>query len=249
MKYIRLLLPLCLCLLLTTTAQGQRHRGSRYSRQVIRAFPVLGATASQMRGDELRGFKKWGFTAGVGAEVSLGREELWALTVEADFSQRGAANRTYDPYVLLDMTLNYVDIPLMVHFTDPYGGITIGAGLSYSRLVQQPHGTILYRPNVFIPDTSDLTFLRNDLCFALDARFPLWKSLYLDVRWQHSLFPVKHAWKFTEYHSETEGGIEQKEHEVYNSSLSLRLLYKFGDDKRTSHKKAPLKKNSKNRRR
>ncbi|MBQ7061979.1 MAG: hypothetical protein IJM88_01640 [Bacteroidales bacterium] len=245
MRKLTLLLPLLLYLLIAPDAQSQRRRGSRYSRQIIRAYPTLGATASQIRGDELRGFRKWGFTGGVGAEVGLTSNGRWAFTVEADFSQRGAYNNSGDPYSIFGLTLNYVDIPLTVHFTDPYGGITIGAGLVYSRLVQQPHGEMRYSPAYFVPDTSNMTFLRNDLAFALDMRFPIWRSLYFCLRWQHSLIPVKKDWQFTEYRNATETGKVTWSNDLYNSSISVRLLYKFGDDNRSHKKKATKHSNTK----
>ena len=135
----KILFLLALIVVNTGIVNAQR----RNSRQVIRAYPSLGSTVSQIRGDELRGFRKWGFTAGVGAMVDLTENNMWHLSMEADFSQRGAFNNTHDPYALFNFTLNYVDIPLTLHFTDPIGGITIGLGPVYSRVVQQPHGLIL----------------------------------------------------------------------------------------------------------
>lgn len=219
---------LTLLLLLTTaTTQAQRRQNS----QVIRAYPVLGATASQIRGDELRGFRKWGFTAGVGAIVDLTSNGQWQMSMEADFSQRGAFNNTHDPYSIFNFTMNYVDIPLSVHFTDPYGGMTFGLGLVYGRLVQQPHGLIIYQPGYFEPDTSDMRFLKNDLSAAFDVRFPIWRGLTLNIRYQLSLFPIKRNWSFTGQHHVGEREITTWQNNLYNSSLSLRLLYVFGDDR------------------
>lgn len=205
-------------------AQRRHSKGATF-----RAYPVAGATASQIRGDELRGFKKWGFTAGVGAMVSLSDNGLWNLSVEADYSQRGAFNNTNDPYSLIDFTLNYVDIPVLVHFTDPYGGITIGAGLNYSRLVRQPHGKIFYAPTYFVPDTGDMSFLKNDLAAVIDMRIPVWRGLTIDIRYQHSIFPVKRDWHFTEYSTNE---TFTWSNDLYNSSVSLRILYVFGEQPR-----------------
>ena len=211
--------------LLTVQAEGQR----RYTRQVIHAYPTVGATVSQMRGDELRGFDKWGFSAGVGAQVDLWDDDRWHLSIEADFSQRGAYNNTSTPYALFQFTMNYVDIPLTAHYTDPYGGVTFGLGLVYSRLVQQPHGLMVYRENYFVPDTSDMSFLKNDLSAALDIRIPVWRGLTLNFRYQHSLFPVKRDWGFWGYRNEGDRDPQSWSNNCYNSSISLRVLYLFGD--------------------
>lgn len=223
-------------------AAAQRHHKSR---QIIKAYPAIGFTTSQMRGDELRGFKKWGLDAGVGAMISLVDDDMWQLSVEADFAQRGAFNNTGDPYSLTGFTLNYVDIPLSFHFTDPYGGMTFGIGLNYSRLVQEPHGEIDH-PSYFIPDTSDMTFLKNDIAFLIDFRLPIWQGLMMDIRFQHSIFPIKKAWQFTEISNNYEGGSKTWANNVYNSSLSFRLIYVFGDQPK--HNKYNKKKKYKKRR-
>lgn len=203
----------------------------RRNATVIHAYPVVGITFSQIEGDELKGFEKIGFTAGVGAQVNLDRDRLFAASIEATFSQRGAQHRGADPYYLRGLTLNYVDIPLMIHFTDPIGGLTIGAGLGYSRLVQQPHGEMGYKDTYFIPDTSDMSFLRNDLSIIGDIRFTLWRGLKLNFRYQYSLIPVKKSWGFTEYTSASHA--ETWTNDCYNSSISVRLLYVFGDESKS----------------
>ncbi len=221
------ILLLVVTLLSANDLQAQRRR----NRSIFHAYPVVGATASQMRGDELRGFKKWGFTAGVGSTLSISDNDNWKLSLEADFSQRGAFNNTNDPYSLYDFTLNYVDIPLTLHFTDPIGGITIGAGLVYSRLVQQPHGEVVYLPNYFVPDDSDMSFLKNDFAAAIDLRFPIWKGLTFNLRYQHSLIPIKKQWSFTEYGQMFSGGSDTWSNDIYNSSVSVRIMYVFGEQK------------------
>ena len=110
---------LFLITILLIVSDLQAQRGRNRGRQVFKAYPAFGTTGAQLEGDELRGFKKWGITAGVGAMLSLDRDNMWHASIEADFSQRGAQNKTHDPYRLLDFTMNYVDRPLTIHFTDP----------------------------------------------------------------------------------------------------------------------------------
>ena len=193
--------------------------------QRIHGFVSTGATLSQIEGDELKSYSKWGVTAGVGAIAGLDRHETWNLSVEALFSQRGSYNGTGDPFSL-SLRLDYVDIPLMVHFRDPWGGMLLGLGLCYSRLVQQPHGIMKYNPNYFIPDTTDMTFLSNDLSAVADIRFPIWRGLMLNIRWHYSLIPVKRNWQFTELRGD--GTIkDQWENDCYNNSLTFRLIWQF----------------------
>lgn len=215
-------------LLLAVGAQAQR----RGSDQVIQAYPALGLTTAQIEGDELKGFNKWGFTAGVGAKINLGRSELLKLSVEAAFAQRGSFNNSELPY-RLGLCLNYVDIPVMLHFTDPYGGMTIGAGLDYGRLVQQPHGLMEF-PDSFVPDTANMTFLRNDLSFVIGLQFTVWRGLKFDVRYQQSILPVKKDMQFDTIALNHEHCVYTND--LYNQSVSVRLIYVLGDD---GHKPKP----------
>lgn len=191
--------------------------------QRINAYVAAGAITSQVEGDELKGFSHWGLHGGVGAWVHLDEKDCWALTIETDYSCRGIFNKRYslENYYNIDMNLHYVDIPLTLFFRDPYGGLRIGAGVVYSRLVSQPHGSISYNPRYFIPDTTDMAFLKNDLAAAIEARFYIWRGLQLSTRFQYSLIPVKKDWHF-----QFEDNVWANN--CYNSSLSLRLIWQFG---------------------
>lgn len=199
--------------------------------QVFKAYLSGGFTVSQIEGDELKGFKKWGGAGGVGAMISISNNNLWNLGVEINFAQRGTRNPGQNPY-RITLPLNYVEIPLMVYFQDPYGGMIIGAGLQYGRLVQQPHGTIYYGPG-FVPDTSgNMSFGMNDFSFAVEGRFRIWKGLFVSVRWQRSLASIK-QWSFTE-------AGKTWTNNCYNSALTGRLIWQFGDNdnhKRYSNKR------------
>ena len=201
--------------IMALNAQGQR----------IHAFVSSGATLSQIEGDELKGFRLLGYTGGVGAIASLDQKERWGLSVEVLFSRRGSYNASIDPY-RLSLPLNYVDIPLMAHFKDPIGGMQIGLGLNYGRLLQQPTGIIQYNPRYFVPDTSDMSILPNDLAMVADIRFPVWRKLMLNIRWQYSIIPIKRDWQFTEY-PKNEVRVNHIVNNCYNNSLSFRLIWQF----------------------
>ncbi len=192
--------------------------------QRIKAYLTAGAAASQIEGDELKGFDKWGFTGGVGAIAHLTKNQRWLAGVEIDYMRRGARNDSGDPYNAT-ITLDYVDVPLTVYYHDPIGGMMIGAGLVYGRLVQQPHGEMAFRDNYFIPDTSNLAFLKNDLAAALELRFAVWRGLMLSLRYQYSIIAVKKDWQFTECRNSAPD--RHWSNNCYNSSAQLRLIWQF----------------------
>lgn len=221
MKRIAILLLLC-C---TLASQAQN----------IHAYLVAGAAGAQVEGDELAGFNHWGLAGGVGAMVDLGDRDMFALSLETDYSCRGIYNSKYNPdnYYNIDLDLHYVDIPLTFFFHDPYGGLRIGAGLQYSRLLSQPHGRVYYNPQYFIPDSADISFLKNDLAVAIEFRFDIWRNLQFSARYQYSILPVKKDWHF-------QMGEKEWYNDCYSSAVTIRLLWDFGYGDRRSpakHKK------------
>ena len=224
-------LTICLLVLLAALT------ASPVKAQHIHAYVNSGTVTSQVEGDELKGFNHWGYTGGVGAIANLTENGRWALSLETDYSCRGIYNRKFssENFYNIKMNLHYVDIPLTVFFRDPYGGLQVGVGLVYGRLVSQPNGTIAYNANYFMPDTTDMSFLKNDLSPAIEFRFNIWRNLQLSARYQFSVIPVKKDWTFN-YVSEHQSW----QRDCYNQSLSIRLLWQFGDDesyhRRRSHR-------------
>ncbi len=193
------------------------------SAQRIHAYVTSGVSLSQIEGDELKGFRQAGFTGGVGALTALDKHYRWGLSIEALFSQRGAYNRSADPYAA-NIALNYIDIPLLIHYQDPYGGMLVGVGLNYGRLVEQPHFQGEINKKYFLPDTSDYAFNLSDLAVVADARFTIWRGLQFNLRWQYSIIPIKRDWHFTEYEM---GRWREWSNNCYNHSLSFRLIWQF----------------------
>lgn len=193
--------------------------------QRIHAFVSSGMTVSQIEGDELKGFKHFGYTGGVGALAAISSNNQWGISVEALYSQRGSYNNSGDPYSI-NLTLHYIDIPVLVHFQDPYGGMLFGLGLDYGRLVQQPHNVMKYNPSYFFPDTADFAFLSNDLAVVADARFTVWNGLQLGFRWQYSLLAIKRDWHFYEYKNNGTK-LDEYVNNAYNHSITVRLIWQF----------------------
>ncbi|MBQ4376611.1 MAG: porin family protein [Bacteroidales bacterium] len=214
------LVALFFLIMLVPLAHGQR----------IGAFVSAGATASQIEGDELKGFKKWGFAGSVGAFARLSENDRWHLSIEAGYARRGAYESSGDPKTPyhINLSLDYVDIPLTLFFKDPYGGIYIGVGPVYSRLVRQPHDEIAFNPDYFVPDISDMEFIKNDFAIAGEIRFPVWRGLMMSLRYQYSLIPVKKDWLFTEYMRANKSKAYVYINDCYNSSVMIRLLWQFG---------------------
>lgn len=197
--------------------------GGEANAQKIKAFVALGGNLSQIDGDEVYGFKKLGFTGSVGTMIPLTESQKWAISVEAKFSQYGAYQKDY-PYSY-NATLPYIEIPLMAHFVDNQGGWTFGLGAVYGRLMNYTEKAAWDNTGVttVITDFQKKPYEKNDFSFVADIRFKIWKNLKFNFRYQHSLVPTKKDWMFI-------NNAQTWTRDTYNSSLSARLIWVFGDD-------------------
>lgn len=129
MKPHRLIL-IGLLLLSITSLKAQMFKGEVFA----------GGSLSQVDGDECYGFERINAQAGVGVLWSLLDDDWLDLGLEILYNPKGALRgdtlkyNSGSFYGLYDLKLNYVEIPLMVYFTDKHR-YTAGVGLSYGRLV------------------------------------------------------------------------------------------------------------------
>lgn len=201
--------------------------------QNIKAFVTSGVTLSQIDGDEVYGFKKLGYVGSVGALIPLESKERWLLSLETMFSQRGAREERSTKTYFYKVTLPYIEVPVMAHFSDPKGGWTFGVGFSYSRLVGSPNEWFRFDSARFVPNT-ETPYLKNDFSIIADIRFKIWRGLKFNVRYQYSMVPIKKDWDFTEINDH--GTEFVKPRNAYNNSLSARLIWVFGDNAGTNYK-------------
>ena len=68
----------------------------------------------------------------------------------------------------------------------------------------------------------------------VDARFTIWRGLQLNLRWQHSILPVKRDWTFRKYEgyeSDSDGNRVERwstiTNNCYNHSIIVRLIWQF----------------------
>lgn len=199
--------------------------------QNIKAFVTSGATLSQIDGDEVYGFRKFGYVGSVGALIPLESKERWLVSIETMFSQRGSREERYRSYHY-KVNLPYIEIPLMAHFADPKGGWTFGLGFSYSRLLGNPKESFYFDSTRFVPNT-ETPYLKNDFSIIADIRFTIWRGLKFNVRYQYSMAPIKKDWEFLEYNDY--GAKFSKTRDAYNNCLSARLIWVFGDNQRNNY--------------
>jgi len=137
MKKITLILSLY-CLLFSDFAQAQ---------QLFRAGFVGGFNFTQIDGDDIAGYDKIGLNGGFMVELGLDEDNKWSAVMEILYSQKGSRSTLNNSAVDFKISMNYAEIPLLIKFRDPKGGLTFGAGVLLARSVN----------NKFVQSGVDLT--------------------------------------------------------------------------------------------
>ena len=122
--------------------------------QIIKGEAILGMNLTQVDGDEVYGFHKFGANVGAGVLIPFTKNGKWEVSLEALFTQKGSYqspqyNDTLNSGEVLTgeykLRLNYAEVPVMVMFTDKEL-ISAGAGFAWGRLVgvkEWEHGQLV----------------------------------------------------------------------------------------------------------
>ena len=195
--------------------------------QIIKGEALLGLNLSHVQGDEVSGFKKVGLNIGAGVLVPF--KKNWDVSMEVNYNQKGARepDQYHDTDSLGNVTtgayklrLNYVEIPVLIHYTDKEF-ITIGGGFSWGRLVgvqEWEHGNI-------VPTTtlnSDV-YSKNDFSYIVDLRIRIKGPLKFSVRYQSSMAKIRTR----EFENVYTG--DKWTRDQYNRVLTFRLIYIFNE--------------------
>jgi hypothetical protein len=210
-KYIILLIML---LTLSPSLMAQRFKGA----------VMGGMNISQVDGDEVYGYKRVGGHIGIAAILPL---KKWDLTLETVFNQKGAfEGPQYQDSAFgtsingkYDLRLNYVEIPLLVHYTDR-DRYTAGVGFSYGRLVSSQE---IEHDGAVPPYSDTVTFNKNDYSVLVDLQIRVWKRLKFNVRYSYSMAPIRER-TFHDLYSDDSFTRKQ-----YNNMLTFRLVYVFNE--------------------
>jgi len=168
--------------------------GAESVAQPFKAAIMGGFNISQVDGDYAIGYNRFGGHLGVAVILPINNFDI---TLETVFNQKGSyRKKQYDSDSLTceyDLRLNYVEIPLMVHYTDK-DFITAGLGFSFGRLVQ---ATEVEHSGNRAPYTDSVEFNKNDYNFLADVQIRVWKRLKFNVRFAYSIVPIRERTYYT----------------------------------------------------
>jgi len=193
-----------------------------YSQRVMGAL-IGGFNTTNVQGDDVFGFYKFGLNVGAAAIVPL--SDRLSMTLETIYSEKGAFHREggrgmdyrlrhdYNHYKLV---LNYLETPLVIHYNDP-NGISGGIGFSYARLINVKE----WEDHVRIATTTlnDGPYNPDDWSLLFDAQIDVIKKLKFGARYSFSLFKIRERQYFNVAPDEV------KIRKQYNQTLSFRFFW------------------------
>ena len=234
---IRVLTALLLAFFVMQDVDAQRFIGSA----------IAGVNFAQIEGDDVHGFYKIGFNGGLGLTLPVDRKQSWQISLEMLYSMKGSRKHCnpgyfnldnyaptmfqdvdwsvpFDSTIKCDITLHYVQIPLMMRYEDRYSGCSFGLGFAWSRLVGVKE---IYNGYTRTITARSGTYNTSDWSIIADMNIRLYKNLNLNIRYEYSLVPIRNAsfvYLLNDGHS-----VVVENHKYHNNMLSARLIYYFNE--------------------
>jgi hypothetical protein len=125
---------------------------------------VVGFNASQLDGDDFRGYSKVGLNAGLAVEYRIPSSKRLGLGLEMLFSMKGSTrklNPSSGNNVKSTITLNYVEIPVYLRFRE--WNLDFHGGMSYGRLISSKTNEF----TIYLPED----FKKDDLSVVLGVNY------------------------------------------------------------------------------
>jgi len=185
---------------------------------------IVGGNFSQVDGDYYAGYRKVGLNAGGIAYAQL--KKHLALSLEILYSEKGSKSdgpqpSPAEPKIIVTkygINSQYAEIPVMVNYFDKRKS-HFGVGVSYSRLIASKEtlqiDTFVSVQNVDL--NSKYPFRKDNFDLLAGIELHLVKGLFLNVRFQYSITPIRSQLPPAAYARATE----------YNNMWVLRLMYLF----------------------
>ena len=170
---------------------------------------ILGLSTSQVSGDHLGGFNKAGLL--VGGYIDLQLSKILKGQLEMTFIQKGSNNPNINENNYSDISLSYVEIPLLLKYQQN-STIAIEGGIETALLI------LAYDNDIYgqISTNSSREFNTTDISIFIGMDYSINPRLILNSRISNSIIPIRaHASDAT----------FQLNKGQYNSVLSFALHY------------------------
>lgn len=170
---------------------------STHAQQAFKAGVSFGMTTSQISGDGLGGWDKFGLTGG--AFVSAPFSSKNGFRIGLYYAEKGSrTKRDTLNFNTFAYRLKYIEVPVQFSFQN--GPITILSGLYYGRLIKQD---ILSNG---APYAVNPAFRNYDIGIALGATLQLGDHFFIEGRFSTSVIPTRPSPNFANPNSYYEKG-------------------------------------------
>ncbi|NNC96227.1 MAG: PorT family protein [Chitinophagales bacterium] len=194
-------------LLLTINVYSQNSDDARF-----RGGLILGFNATQIDGDDMGGFKKFGLNSG--AIVYFVLDERFSISTSLLYSQKGAKSsfNTKNSFSSRKIIIDYVDIPIQFNYHDKEIAIFSG-GIALGRLVRYKQ----FVGGIPIHDTDPNPYSDWSLSAVANVTFLIKQQFGVNIHFQYSVLSLGE--RFDESNFKNRG--------QYNNILGLRTMYFF----------------------
>ncbi|MFT6626125.1 MAG: hypothetical protein ACJAUX_000339 [Flavobacteriales bacterium] len=174
----------------------------------------LGAATSQVSGDALSGFDKFGLSAGPFIRTTFSEKSSAKLGIL--YLNKGS-KKNADPdngdLITYAIRLNYVEVPITYSYS--INNIRAEGGLAIARLVSSSElGTDGIERDFIFP------FEKMDFSVVLGASYYFSENIFVNGRWSQSIIPVRKSPNVVNSASFYEAG-------MYNTAFQLMFGYEF----------------------
>ena len=170
---------------------------------------ILGLSTSQVSGDHLGGFNKAGLL--VGGYIDLQLSKTLKGQMEMTFIQKGSNNPNMNKNTYSDISLSYVEIPLLLKYQQS-STIEIEGGIETAFLISASDNDIYGQ----ISANSTEEFNTTDISIFIGMDYYINPKLILNSRISNSIIPIR---------THASGATFQLNKGQYNSVLSFALHY------------------------
>jgi hypothetical protein len=202
----------------------------KFEKRRFRGMVIAGFNMSQVDGDRMGGYYKFGFNGGVGAFAMI--KKKFSISMELLYNMKGAKSQLSNAkYSSRNITLDYADIPIMFNFHDKHiaifgGGFSIGGLIRKKQVIYDDNGyeqpNLKYKVNGqdrFVTIESYMNNYRGfDFQFVGHATFLIKRKIGIQARFGYSILGLGKV-RFPD------GNL--RDGQQRNNVLSLRMFYMF----------------------
>jgi len=170
---------------------------------------IAGISTSQVSGDQLGGFNKVGFLVGAFTNKSI--SPLLSIQMEMTYIQKGSNNPKMNENSISDISLSYVEIPLLIKYRQS-NTIAIEGGIETAFLISSSDNDIYGK----ISATNRREFNTTDIGVFIGLDYSISPRLILNSRISNSIIPIR---------AHASGATYKLNKGQYNSVLSFALHY------------------------